>query len=165
MYIFDQDSRPWSTTQAWHLIKALAKSDAIRYNEILLSDTFKSAGDSTLQSLEQAELISILSSNGRPYAIKPGKPVYSAAFQQLTQDKVLSSRLDLAILGELTKGENESISKCEEELQLLGSLPKQPSELTSRIQWLLGKIQASQAKVEGYERESAVLKAVLSRDF
>ena len=167
MYIFDpdQNSRPWSTIQAWHLIKALAKSDAIRYNETLLSDTFKSVGDSTLQSLEQAELISILSSNGRPYAIKPGKPVYSAAFQQLTQDKVLASRLDLAVLGELTKGENDSIAKCEEELKLLGSLPKQPSELTGRIQWLLQKVQASQVKVEGYERESAVLKTVLSRDF
>ena len=167
MYIFDPDhnSRPWSTTQAWHLIKTLAKSDTIRYNEVLLSDIFKSAGDATLQALEQAELISILSFNGRPYAIKPGKPVYSAAFQQLTRDKALTSRLDLAVLGELIKVENDGIAKCEDELRLLGGLPQRPSELMARIKWLLGKVQISQAKVESYERESGALKMVLSKEF
>ena len=167
MFIFDPDpnSRPWSTTQAWHLIKALAASDTIRYNEVLLSDTFKSAGDATLQALEQAELISILSSNGRPYAIKPGKPVYAAAFQQLTKDKVLSSRLDLAVLGQLIKGENDGITKCEEELKLLGSLPTQPGELSTRVRWLLGKIQTGQAKVEEYEKQSGLLKGVLTKEY
>ena len=167
MFILDPDhnSRPWSTIQAWHLIKVLAASDTIRYNEVLLSDIFKSAGDATLQALEQAELISILSANGRPYAIKPGKPVYSTAFQQLTKDKVLRSRLDLAVLGELTKTENDSIAKCEEELKLLGGLPKQPGELASRVAWLLQKVQSSQAKVESYERESGVLKGILTKDF
>ena len=152
-------------TQAWYLIKQLSKSDTGRYNEVLLSDIFKSGGDITLQALEQAELITILSANGRPYAIKPGKPVYAAAFQQLTQDKVLSSRLDLAVLSELIKTENDGIAKCEEELKLLGSLPKQPGELTARIKWLLGKVQAGHVKVEAYEKESGILKGVLTHDF
>ena len=165
MYVFDPDQgeRPWSTTQAWHLIKALSSTDTIRYNEVLLSDFFSS--DTALQALEQAELISIVSYNGRPYAIKPGKPVYQAAFKRLTEDKVLSGRLNLATLGEQTKVENNNITKAEEELKLLGSLPQRPIELNQRIRWLLAKVQASQSKIEVYEKQSGVLKGVLTKEF
>lgn len=167
MYILDLDrsSRTWTPQQAWFLIKALANTDKIRYNEVLLSDTYKTNGETTLQALEQAELIAIVSANGRPHSIKPGKPVYQAAFKLLTQDHVLNARLDLAILAELTKIETQSIDRYEAELLLLGSLPKQPPELGPRTLWLLGKVWACQVKVEKYERESAVLKKVLMAEF
>ncbi|KAI4276043.1 MAG: hypothetical protein L6R35_006236, partial [Caloplaca aegaea] len=103
MYILDVDqtsSRHWTPEQAWLLIKSLASAPSLRYNELLLSDTFKTSpggGEPTLRALEQAELIAIVSSHGgRPHSIKPGKPVYAAAFRQLTADTVLAARLDLA---------------------------------------------------------------------
>ncbi|KAL8649999.1 MAG: hypothetical protein Q9210_004077, partial [Variospora velana] len=93
MYILDVDqtsSRHWTPEQAWLLVKSLASAPSLRYNELLLSDTFKSSpggGEPTLRALEQAELIAIVSSHGgRPHSIKPGKPVYAAAFRQLTAD-------------------------------------------------------------------------------
>lgn len=172
MYILDlsPSTHPWTPSQAWLLIKSLAASPSLRYNEVLLSDILKtssgSSGDTILQSLEQAELISILSSpNGRPYAIKAGKPVYQAAFKKLVEDEVLRARLDLVILGELVKGETATIEKCEQELKLLGGLPGQPREVRPRVKALLGKIWTSQEKVEGYERESGALKKVLGREF
>jgi len=173
MYLFtsssngtDGSKRLWTPQQAWVLIKQLAKADSLAYNALLLSSSFSPAtADATLQALEQAELISIVSSNGRPYAIKPGKPVYQSAFRMLTEDKVLASRLDLAILNEQIKAENASIAKTEDELHLLGELPKQPGELLGRVQWLLNKVMVSQGKIEGWEREVAVLKAVLTNDF
>lgn len=173
MYLFtsssngtDGSKRLWTPEQAWTLIKQLAKADSLRYNALLLSSSFSpSSVDATLQALEQAELISIVSSNGRPYSIKPGKPVYQSAFKLLTEDTVLASRLELAILTEQIKAENASIAKTEDELHLLGELPKQPSELLSRTQWLLRRVQVSQAKIEGWEREVAVLKGVLMTDF
>ena len=171
MYILDVDrtsARHWTPSQAWLLIKSLATSETLRYNEILLSDTFKSSdggGEATLHALQQAELITITSSNGRPCSIKPGKPVYQAAFQQLTEDKVLRARLDLAILAELTKTETQSIDKAEAELGLLGKLPGPPSEVSPRVKYLLSKLQVSQAKVEGYDRESAALKKVLQNEY
>lgn len=171
MYILDS-SRPWSTTQAWHLIKALAdagpdkdNTTGIRYNEIILSPLFASAPDTTLQALEQAELISIISANGRPCAVRPGKPVYAAAFRELTRDKVLSARLDLAVLSELIKAENDGVAKAEEELKLLGTLPRQPGELAERIRWLLGKVKVSQDKIGGWEAEQGKLKGVLGREY
>ena len=167
MYILDVDrtTRTWTPEQAWLLIKSLADSDVLRYNEILLSDTYKSGGESTLQALEQAELISIVSSNGRPHSIKPGKPVYQAAFRLLTQDHVLKARLDLAILSELIKIETQSIDKYEAELNLLANLPKQPGEIAPRIKWLLQKLQGCQTKVEKYESQGSVLKKVLQHEY
>ncbi|KAI4184480.1 MAG: hypothetical protein LQ348_004546, partial [Seirophora lacunosa] len=131
MYILDVDqasSRHWTPEQAWLLIKRLACNPSLRYNELLLSDTFKpsadgSGGEPTLRALEQAELIAIVSANGRPCSIKPGKPVYAAAFRQLTADHVLAARLDLAVLAQLIKLESAAIEKAEAELALLGGLP------------------------------------------
>lgn len=170
MFLIGQDDglRKFTPEQAWYVIKNLAMSETatLRYNEILLSDVFKTAGDKVLQAMEQAELISIVvSGNGRPQTIKPGKPVYLPAFRRLTEDTVLRSRLDLAIFGELIKIENASIDKYENELRLLGKLPKQPAELTPRISWLLGKIGGSQTNVEKYERESGVLKKILKEEY
>lgn len=161
------DSRKWSTQQAWLLIKSLAAAQdaCLRYNELLLSDTFRNGGDGVLQALEQAEMISITSFNGRPMAIRPGKPVYHAAFQRLTEDDVLRAKLDLAILNELIKFANEDIAKYEGELKLLGELPRQPNELVPRIKWLLGKVATSQGKVDGFERDAARLKKVLQEEY
>ncbi|GES66653.1 RNA12 protein [Aspergillus terreus] len=166
MFILDggASSTAWTHEQAWHLIKTLAKAKhgSIPYNQVLLSDLFKENGEATLRALEQAELISIVSANGCPEAVKPGKPVYRTVFKRLTENKTLSSRLDLEILSQLIAKENKSIGKHEEELRLLGGLPKQPYELRWRIQWLLDKVYKSQNKIRQYESESAVLQKVLS---
>lgn len=167
MYIYghDDSDRRWTPEQAWLLIKQLSDQEVLRYNEVLLNDTYKTSGDNALRALEQAELISIVSVNGRPHSIKPGKPVFQAAFRFLAEDKVLKSKLDLQILAEMIKIENASIDKYESELRLLSELKKQPYELTNRIKWLLTKIMASQEKVEKYETDSAVLKKILSTEY
>jgi hypothetical protein len=174
MYLItgENGARKWSTEQAWYLIKALAESDLLRYNEVLLSNTFSSSltpsatnGESVLDALSQAELITINSLNGRPESIKSGKPVYQSAFKHLTEDHVLKSRLDLAILTELTKVETKNIEKYESELNIIASLPKQPREVGSRVQYLLTKLSASQQKVEAWEKEMGTLKKVLMSEY
>lgn len=177
MYLYNQDEttngqRRWTATQAWTIIKQLAAADdaSLRYNEVVLDDVFKSAQtggpDQVLQALEQAELISVTpSKNGRPQSIRPGKPVYHAAFQLLTQDRVLQSRLELAILSDLIKSETGGIASAESELKTLSELPKQPWEVTSRVQYLLKKIQASHAKIEAWENQQGALKSVLKSEY
>lgn len=174
MYLItgENGARKWSTEQAWYLIKALADSELLRYNEVLLSNTFSSSltpsatnGESVLDALSQAELITINSVNGRPESIKAGKPVYQSAFKRLTEDHVLKSRLDLAILTELTKVETKNIEKYENELNIIASLPKQPREVGPRVQYLLTKLSASQQKVEAWEKEMGTLKKVLMLEY
>lgn len=174
MYLIagDKDGRKWSPEQAWYLVKAIAECEQLRYNEVLLSNIFSSSttptatnGEAALEALSQAELITIKSSKGRPERIKAGRPVYQAAFKLLTEDKVLKSRLDLAILTELTKIEATNIEKCENELVSLATLPKQPKELTPRVQYLLNKLEGSQQKVESWEKEMGALKKVLMMEY
>ncbi|KAF2003036.1 hypothetical protein P154DRAFT_520389 [Amniculicola lignicola CBS 123094] len=170
MYIFgtdDSDSaRRWTSEQAWLLIKELATKGSLKYNEVLLSDTYKTGGESVLRALEQAELISIMSGpNGRPASIKPGKPVYHPAFKRLTEDRVLKSKLDLAILTDLVKIESATIEKCESELLLLSKLRSQPAQMMGRVQYLLAKLATSQEKVERYEGEGKGLKKILGEEF
>jgi hypothetical protein len=85
-------------------------------------------------------------------------------WNRLTEDKVLKSRLDLAILGHLTKLESATIDKCESELLLLSQLKGRPAQMAGRAQYLLDKMMVSQEKVEKYEREMKGLKAVLGRE-
>lgn len=162
----DSITPQWSREQAWHIIKSLAQSKdgSLLYNKVLLSDLFKDNGEATLRALEQAELIAVGSVKGFPRWIKPGKPVYKAAFQQLVDNKTLEGRLDLMILAQLISNENAGISKYEQELQLLGSLPKQPWELAPRIEWLLRKVNGSQSKIMKYESESASLQRMLQSE-
>lgn len=174
MYLLtvEKGDRKWTTEQAWYLVKNLASNPELRYNEVLLSNTFASSlsssasnGEAVLEALSAAELISIKTYKGRPQSVKAGRPVYQAAFRLLTEDKVLRSRLDLAILTELTKIETKNIDKYEAELSTLGSLPTQPREVGPRVQFLLGKLGASQTKVEGWEKEMGLLKGILMKEY
>lgn len=164
MYLLDGE-KTWTPQQAWTLIKELANNEELKYNELLLNDMFAKNGEQVLQTLEQAEMISIASANGRPNKIKPGKPVYLAAFQYLTEDDVLRSRLDLSILTQLAAGQKSTIDACENELKLLAELPGQPAELKPRIRYLLAKAQAAQEKIVGFETKQAQLKKVLSEQY
>lgn len=166
MYLLEVDpaNRKWTPQQAWILIKQLAANEILRYNEVLLDPLF-SNGEYVLQALEQAELITITSSNGRPNGIKPGKPVYQASFKCLTEDEVLKARMDLAIISQLISLENKNVEKFENELRTLAELPGAPGELKPRIHWCLGKVVGSQTKIQNLEAESAKLKKVLTEQF
>ena len=158
MYLLDTD-RQWTPQQAWLLIKELAANENLKYNELLLHSLFTS-GEGVLQSLEQAELITITSKNGRPQSIKPGKPVYQAAFEYLTGDEVLKAKMDLAILTELIAAENKNVDKAETELKVLAELPN-AADLKPRIRYLLNKLLAAQQNVERMEGEGGSLKKVM----
>lgn len=166
IFILGSDIEPqqWTREQAWHLIKAMASAEdgGLPYNKVISSELFKENGEAILLALEQAELIATSSTNGFPHTVRPAKPVYRTVFQRLASNKALRSRMNLAILSQLIQKQNQSIRKYEEELALLGSLPKYPWELTTRIQWLLEKIQKSQEKIGNYERESALMQLASS---
>ncbi|KAM0286057.1 hypothetical protein ACHAQH_001065 [Verticillium albo-atrum] len=168
----DAEERKWSTEQAWYLVKSLVSQKNLRYNEVLLSDTFASSqtsraasGELALESLTNAELITVKTHYGRPQTITAGKPMYQAAFKVLTEDPVLRAKMDLAVFTEMAKVEAKTIDKVENELALLGALPKQPAQAGPRVEYLLNKLDKSQRKIDGYDKEMAALKKVLSQQF
>ncbi|KAJ4422859.1 mitochondrial escape protein 2 [Gnomoniopsis sp. IMI 355080] len=162
--------RKYSPEQAWMLIKEIAKKESLRYNEVLLSNTFAASttgpddGEAALENLAAVELITVKNQGGRPRTIAAGRPVYQAAFNHLLKDRVLAAKMDLAVLTELSKVEGKTIDKVESELSLLASLPKQPYETTERINYLLAKLSTSQTKIRDFELEMAKLKKVLTQE-
>lgn len=163
--------KKWSTEQAWYLIKEIAHKGSLRYNQVLLSSTFSSSTtpdasnpEAALESLANAELITVKSHHGRPATIRAGKPVYQAAFRRLLDDPVVKARMDLALLTEQAKIEAKTIDKAEAELSVLGALPSQPYQVAERVHYLLAKLQSSQEKIMAHEKEMAKLKGVLSRE-
>ena len=152
--------RKWAPEQAWHLVKSLAVNDSLRYNEVLLHDFFKSGGEDAIQALEQAEMISIVHQNGRPHAIKPGKPVYRAAFETLTNDKVLKAKMDWDSYKALERRNGAEMKKWEEEL---GVLTAAGITKGRRVDFLWKKIDDSQRKIDDTEKDMASLKKTLTK--
>jgi hypothetical protein len=72
----------WTREQAWAVLRALASRDTIPYYETLMNVPFK-GDEAPLRSLEQAELITVEAQDGRPSAIRPGRPIYSHVFRRL----------------------------------------------------------------------------------
>ncbi|EEA23126.1 mitochondrial escape protein 2 [Talaromyces marneffei ATCC 18224] len=165
-YVFDanstytQDAPTWTREQAWYLIKTIAedKNGSVPYSNIIVSDLFNSAdGERTLSALEQKELITVTAVNGRPAAIKPGRPIYHSAFKYLTQDDILRNRLDLGIVREMIARENQTIAKCEAELHLMGDPEKYPSDVKWRMRWVAKRLEDAHWRLEKFERQSKVL--------
>lgn len=124
--ISSPSERKFSPEQAWVLIKEIAKKESLRYHEVLLSNTFASSttasasdGELAIESLANAELITVHSHRGRPQTIQAGRPVYQAAFDTLLKDPVLKAKMDLAVLTELSKIETKTIEK----VRLLVDMP------------------------------------------
>lgn len=150
------DTPTWSREQAWYLIKNIAenKNGSIPYSHIMVSDLFNNAdGERTLSALEQKELITVSTVNGRPSTIRPGRPIYHAAFKYLTQDDILRNRLDLGIVREMIKRENEKIAKYENELHLMGDPEKHPTTVKRRMQWVASSLQDAHWKLQEYESQ------------
>jgi hypothetical protein len=94
-------------------------------------------------------------------SVRPGKPTYAAAFSLLVNDHALCARMDHAMLDELVRIHTKTIDKVEAELIALGTLPKQPNELTPRVHHLLGKLAKAQQSIEQIERKMALLKKAI----
>ena len=163
--------RRFSPEQAWHVVRELAAAGSLRYHEVLLSDTFASSttpaaadGEAALEALAAAELVSVHAHRGRPQTVRPGRPVYQAAFVQLRADPVLRARLDRARLAELARIQAGAVDKAEQELALLAALPRQPAQTADRIAYLLAKLAAAQTKIAVYEAEMGALKKVLEQE-
>jgi hypothetical protein len=73
--------------------------------------------------------------------------------------------MDYDVLNDSSKAEARSIEKVENELALLGSLPRQTAETAGRINFLLRKLEDSQAKITKWDKEMTTLKKLLSEEF
>ncbi|KAL1746991.1 RNA12 protein-domain-containing protein [Schizophyllum fasciatum] len=163
----DAKNLPWSREQAWHVLRQLAKQEEIPYQDLLLNFPFK-GDENALRAMEQAELITVGTHNGRPSAVRPGKPVYKWVFERLYQDSIFEAMMDTAYNKKIIAASETTVKECEEELLKLkeiglenGWLGRTPS--SERANYLYDKMQKAQRKIVQLERKNDELKKVLAR--
>ncbi|KAG0247597.1 mitochondrial escape protein 2 [Mortierella polycephala] len=174
---FDFDSTDgrtlsWTPIQFWTVLKQLAQTENANFAELKIHPLFKN-DESPFGAMEQAELITIVHKNGRPFALRPGKPVYHAAFREILKDIGFSAVMDLESATYLEKEEMVKVAKWEAELKELSNLlhkdgswifggGRVPKEVDTRVKWLLKKLAESHAKVEKYEQEAVNAKKAVA---
>jgi hypothetical protein len=186
----DARSLPWSREQAWAVLRALASRDTVPYHEILVNSPFKGE-ESPLRSMERAEMISVDTQNGRPSAIRPGRPIYRHVFQRLVDGEfkkfhIVSARLgliselcpdpifqasqDLASNTRLIDSAETTVRACEQELQVLRTIGLDSEHWWSgatamgiRAKYLMDKMANAQGTLEKLEKHNGELKKVLAR--
>ncbi|KAF9115099.1 mitochondrial escape protein 2 [Mortierella sp. AM989] len=175
---FDFDSEDdrilgWTPLQFWTVMKRLASGDPANFDELRIHPLFKNE-EAPFAAMEQAELISIVHKNGRPFAVRPGKPIYTAAFQDIVADVGFCAVMDIESASRLEKEEMANVAKWEAELKELSSLMrddgswlfgggKVPKEVDARVKWLMTKLAESHAKIEKYEQDITAAKQAIAR--
>lgn len=125
------------------------------FSDLLSTPCFKTIQQQdALVALQHSEMIALIMDNGRPSAIKAGKPLYQAAFKALVADPELKAMMETQLLEKLITTENGKITKFEEELLSLSNLPKR-WEINERIDYLSSKLSISQGKIMDYEDKIA----------
>ncbi|KAI8606130.1 RNA12 protein-domain-containing protein [Dissophora ornata] len=168
----DRKSLGWTPIQFWAIMKQLAVKDIASYDELKIHPLFK-GGESPFGAMEQAELISIGYKNGRPFVVRPGKPIYRAAFQEILSDPGFAAVMDLESSSFLDKQEMANIAKWEGELRELSNLLHQdgswffgggriPKEIDIRVKWLVKKLAESHAKIAKYDEEIVDSKRIVA---
>ncbi|TRM59397.1 RNA12 protein-domain-containing protein [Schizophyllum amplum] len=163
----DAKNLPWSREQAWHVLKQLAKQEAIPYQDLLYNFPFK-GNENALRSMEQAELITVGTHNGRPSAVRAGKPVYKWVFERLYHDPIFQAAMDISYNQQVIDKAESTIRSCEEELLRLkeiglehGWLGRTPP--SERANYLFDKMQSAGRKIVQLERKNVELQKVLAR--
>ena len=151
----------WAPERAWYLVKTLADNEQLRYNQVLIH-LFRSAGEEVLQGTENAEIITVVSKNDRPWSIKPGRPVYQAAFKRLLPDMALRDLMDYNSLVALIKLKTARVKDAEDELKKVAPVLNQPK---GRTAYLVAGIAKSQGRIEAHEKAMEKLKKVLKEEY
>ncbi|KAF9166317.1 mitochondrial escape protein 2 [Actinomortierella ambigua] len=168
----DGKTAHWTAIQFWAIMQQLAYAESANYDELRIHPLFKN-DESPFAYMEEAELISIVHKNGRPFLVKPGKPIYRAAFRELLLDSGFAAVMSLDTMTFLEKVEQANVNKYETELKELSSLLHQdgswifgsgrvPKEIDTRVKWLMKKLATSHEKIAGYEQEISKAKLVVA---
>lgn len=110
----EASSLPWTRSQAWTVVNKLAKKGEVPYYG-LLHNEFK-GNEGAIKALEQAEIISVRHHDGRPSAIRAGRPVMQEAIKRLVADRVFSDTQTLLANAGAIESAEKSLRTIEAEI-------------------------------------------------
>ena len=170
-----EKSLPYTPIQFWKILSLLSERESLDFDQVRNYRLFN-GDDKPIQSMEHAGLITIEYSNGRPKYIRPGRPVFRAAFKAMVQDESLNAFMNVRLYKAMRKETEVKLEKIETEIlalvQILSGwgtsntsarlLTKQMRrELERRLQTLHELLQDGNKKVEDWmKREDAYKKQI-----
>ncbi|GAC92454.1 potential mitochondrial maintenance protein [Pseudozyma hubeiensis SY62] len=144
----EASSLPWTRSQAWTVVNKLAKTGEISYYG-LLHNEFK-GNESAIKSLEQAEIISVRHHDGRPSAIRAGRPVMQEAIKRLVGDKVFNDTQTLMANAGAIESAEKSMRTIEAEIADISKMIQgSPFKVVSGAGSTSGAVLPSDEKKEG----------------
>ncbi|KAI9105786.1 RNA12 protein-domain-containing protein [Phlyctochytrium arcticum] len=158
-------STSWTPIQFWLLATLLTTQDFVSYDALRFHALFK--GDAApLHAMERTGVISLMYDNGRPFGVKPARPVHRAAFEEMQRDKNLAAVLQILTVKQLTADEENNIKSCTAELERLlplstSKVPSVKYEVQERMDMLGKSIGASVQKIKDLGVEVGDAKAVV----
>lgn len=145
--------------QAFDLIEMLAEREYITLKDIRYKPIFKSDPEKALLELEKDGLIAISRDRGMLDKIRPAKPLFRLAFDDLMKDEYAFKLLKAAYYIKIVAFEAGRIKKWEEELKNFKYQQENNKMFKPRLEYLANKIKISsdiidesEAKVKEYSK-------------
>lgn len=148
---FSNDDSNWNPSQVWLIMKLLSKKDVIDYDSLIKLPLFKQSKETldTLSTLEKYDLVSLKREKGVLSKILTGRPLFTAAFENIISDVRIWKLYETQYLLNLVSLEVQKLTKFENELTTIYKINK----LDGRIDYLSKKIDESNQKIVDYEKE------------
>jgi hypothetical protein len=143
----------WSNIQFWKIVSLLSKQEKVSFDDLSVHALFDTDPTPILE-MERAGLITCIQENGRPYMIKPGRPLFKLAFIKMAEDKKLVSYMGLLTSKKLYKDYTKKLTTLEDELEKLTSVSRSSylfdSNIDKRKVFLVEAIGIYSKKVQEY---------------
>jgi hypothetical protein len=118
----DDSTKPeWSTIQFFKVAQLLSKKSEIQFDELVTHPIFVNDPSPVLM-MERAGLLSIIHSYGRPYLIKPNRPIFREAFKEMCSDSKLESFMGILTNKKLAADCTKKIQDYEQELEVINRI-------------------------------------------
>ncbi|KAJ3304692.1 mitochondrial escape protein 2 [Kappamyces sp. JEL0829] len=165
----DAGKSGWTSIQFFKIAQILSKQEEVSFDDLVVHPIFGSDPNPILL-MERAGLLSIVHFHGRPYSVKPNRPIFREAFKEMVADAKLEAYMGILTNKKLNSDCTKKIQDHEQELDVLGRIapekgggawvpsgsagPLQSRQifLAAQIGLLNDKILAYQAKEDAYKK-------------
>lgn len=143
--------------QAWCVIQQLAAQGQVSFTEIQKHPLFKADPYRALQALESAEIIALQRDRGVIRNVRAAKPLYSAAFAQMVNNKAVYNSMQSDYLKALIAQISAKVAGLEDEVARYRGVDNSRI-FRVRLDYLAHKIATFTAMISGWESELAGLR-------
>ncbi|KAI8901312.1 RNA12 protein-domain-containing protein [Globomyces pollinis-pini] len=121
---FDHADSSWTPIQFWKVVELLSEKPEVSFDELCIHPIF-GGNPVPLHHMERAGIITCSQKHDRPYLIRPGRPLYKAAFELMAGDEKQQWYMRALTAKQLHADYTKKVRALEEELTELTNIQYQ----------------------------------------